>query len=88
MSFRRITTNYLKMIPKDKKYVLVAIYLYICKIYGLGADDHISFAVTVERRTKITEIYDFANSYLKSWFLDIPFYPTFVVRLNRLSCHP
>ncbi len=43
------------------------------------------FAVTIERRFKVTEMYDFANSYLKSWFPDIPSYPAFVMRLNRLS---
>lgn len=93
------------MIPRDKKYVLVAIYLYICNIYEqrlafecLRFSNNSSpkftdqelltiylFAVTVERRFKITEMYDFANSYLKSWFPDIPSYPAFVVRLNRLS---
>jgi hypothetical protein len=93
------------MIPGDKKYVLVAIYLYICNIYEQRltfeclrfsnnsrpkfTDQELMtiylFAATVERRFKITEMYDFANSYLKSWFPDIPSYPPFVVRLNRLS---
>jgi hypothetical protein len=30
-------------------------------------------------------MYDFANSYMKNWFPNIPSYPAFVVRLNRLS---
>lgn len=93
------------MIPGDKKYAFVSIYLYICNIYEERltfecprfsnnsrpkfTDQKLMticlFAATVEQRFKITEMYDFTNNYLKSWFPDLPSYPAFVVRLNRLS---
>jgi hypothetical protein len=43
------------------------------------------FAMHVEQRFKIKQIYEFADDYLRSWFPRLPSYTAFNVRLNRLS---
>ena len=49
---------------------LLTIYLY-CLMY--------------EDKRKLTEVHDYANRYLSSWFPKLPAYATFVARLNRMS---
>lgn len=95
----------LSMIPKAKKFKLIAIYLYICNLYNAKlkyscmrfsnnnepefTDQEIMtiylFAMHAEQRYKITQIYEYANGYLRSWFPLLPSYPAFNVRLNRLD---
>lgn len=43
------------------------------------------FAMHAEQRFKISQIYEFADGYLRSWFPSLPSYTAFNVRLNRLS---
>jgi len=43
------------------------------------------FAMHVEQRFKISQIYEYADGYLRSWFPRLPSYPAFNVRLNRLN---
>ena len=42
------------------------------------------FVTSQEKRSKIKEVYHFANSYLHSWFPKLPSYQAFNARLNRL----
>jgi hypothetical protein len=93
------------MIPKAKALKLIAIYLYVCKLYDeelkhlsqrytnndkpLFTDQEIMtlylFCIREEQRSKVSQIYDFADHYLRSWFPDLPSYQAFNNRLNRLS---
>jgi hypothetical protein len=43
------------------------------------------FCISQEQRTKIKQIYNFANDYLRSWFPKLPSYAAFNNRINRLS---
>jgi len=43
------------------------------------------FAINQEQRFTISQIYNFADNYLKSWFPKLPSYVAFVNRLNRLG---
>jgi len=43
------------------------------------------FCISQEQRTKIKQIYNFTNEYLRSWFPKLPSYAAFNNRLNRLS---
>lgn len=43
------------------------------------------FAINQEQRFTISQIYHFANNYLRSWFPKLPSYVAFVNRLNRLG---
>jgi len=43
------------------------------------------FCISLEQRTKIKQIYNFANEYLRSWFPKLPSYAAFNNRINRLS---
>jgi hypothetical protein len=43
------------------------------------------FAMHVEQRFKINQIYEYADGYLRSWFPRLPSYPAFNMRINRLS---
>ena len=43
------------------------------------------FCTNQEQRTKIKQIYQFADDYLRSWFPKLPSYAAFNNRLNRLS---
>jgi len=43
------------------------------------------FAMHAEQRFKISQIYEYADGYLRSWFPHLPSYPAFVMRINRLS---
>lgn len=43
------------------------------------------FSVQQEQRLSISQIYDFADQYLRSWFPALPTYQAFNNRLNRLS---
>ena len=43
------------------------------------------FCISQEQRTKIKQIYNFANEYLRSWFPKLPSYAAFNNRINRLS---
>lgn len=93
------------MIPKAKALRLIAIYLYICKLYHEELE-HLSqrysnndkpeftdqeimtlylFTVQQEQRFSISQIYSFADQYLRSWFPALPSYKAFNNRLNRLS---
>lgn len=42
------------------------------------------YGLLVEKKTKITDIYDFADNYLRSWFPDLGTYQQFNYRLNKL----
>ena len=42
------------------------------------------YGLLVEKRTQITDIYDFADNYLRSWFPDLGTYQQFNYRLNKL----
>ena len=95
----------LSMIPKVKELKLIAIYLYICKLYDTDfkysfmrfsnnkepefSDQEILtiylFAMQAEQRFKISQIYEYADGYLRSWFPRLPSYVAFNTRLNRLS---
>jgi hypothetical protein len=43
------------------------------------------FCISQEQRTKIKQIYNFADQYLRSWFPKLPSYAAFNNRINRLS---
>lgn len=43
------------------------------------------FAMHLEQRFLLRQIYDFANEYLRSWFPRLPSYTAFNMRVNRLS---
>lgn len=43
------------------------------------------FCIDQEQRTKIKQIYNFADDYLRSWFPKLPSYAAFNNRINRLS---
>lgn len=43
------------------------------------------FCINQEQRTKIKQIYNFADDYLRSWFPKLPSYSAFNNRINRLS---
>jgi hypothetical protein len=43
------------------------------------------FSVQEEQRFSISQVYAFANNYLRSWFPGLPSYKAFNNRLNRLS---
>ena len=43
------------------------------------------FCINQEQRTKISQIYCFADDYLRSWFPKLPSYSAFNNRINRLS---
>src|SRR5476651_790327 len=43
------------------------------------------FSVQQEQRFNISQIYDYADQYLRSWFPALPSYQAFNNRLNRLS---
>jgi len=43
------------------------------------------FCINQEQRTKIKQIYNFADEYLRSWFPKLPSYAAFNNRINRLS---
>ena len=43
------------------------------------------FCISQEQRTKIKQIYNFADEYLRSWFPKLPSYAAFNNRINRLS---
>jgi len=43
------------------------------------------FCISQEQRTKIKQIYTFADEYLRSWFPKLPSYAAFNNRINRLS---
>jgi hypothetical protein len=43
------------------------------------------FCISQEQRTKIKQIYKFADEYLRSWFPKLPSYAAFNNRINRLS---
>jgi hypothetical protein len=43
------------------------------------------FAMHVEQRFKISQIHEFADGYLRSWFPRLPSYTAFNMRINRLS---
>jgi len=43
------------------------------------------FCISQEQRTKIKQIHNFANEYLRSWFPKLPSYAAFNNRINRLS---
>jgi hypothetical protein len=43
------------------------------------------FCINQEQRTKIKQIYTFADEYLRSWFPKLPSYKAFNNRINRLS---
>ena len=43
------------------------------------------FCINQEQRTKIKQIYNFADQYLRSWFPKLPSYAAFNNRINRLS---
>ena len=43
------------------------------------------FCISQEQRTKIKQIYNFANDYMRSWFPKLPSYAAFNNRINRLS---
>lgn len=43
------------------------------------------FCIDQEQRTKIKQIYNFANDYLRSWFPKLPSYAAFNNQINRLS---
>jgi hypothetical protein len=43
------------------------------------------FCISQEQRTKISQIYCFADDYLRSWFPKLPSYAAFNNRINRLS---
>jgi hypothetical protein len=43
------------------------------------------FCISQEQRTKIKQIYNFADQYLRSWFPKLPSYKAFNNRINRLS---
>lgn len=43
------------------------------------------FCISQEQRTKIKQIYTFADEYLRSWFPKLPSYEAFNNRINRLS---
>jgi len=43
------------------------------------------FCISQEQRTRIKQIYNFANEYLRSWFPKLPSYAAFSNRINRLS---
>ncbi len=43
------------------------------------------FAINQEQRFTISQIYNFADNYLKSWFPKLPSYVAFVNRINRLG---
>nr|NQU92553.1 transposase [Bacteroidota bacterium] len=43
------------------------------------------FCISQENRTKIKQIYRFADEYLRSWFPKLPSYAAFNNRINRLS---
>ena len=93
------------MIPKAKALKLIAIYLYICKLYNEElqylcqrytnndkpnfTDQEIMtlylFTVQQEQRFSVSQVYAFADQYLRSWFPDLPSYKAFNNRLNRLS---
>lgn len=93
------------MIPKAKALKLIAIYLYICKLYNEElqylcqrytnndkpdfTDQEIMtlylFTVQEEQRFSVSQIYAFADQYLRSWFPALPSYKAFSNRLNRLS---
>lgn len=39
----------------------------------------------MQNRIKIKDIYNYTNNHLKKWFLDLPSYEAYVMRLNRLE---
>lgn len=44
------------------------------------------YCIIVEKRTAVTDIFNFADNYLRSWFPDLPkSYEGFLMRLNNLS---
>jgi len=43
------------------------------------------FCINQEQRTKIKQINNFADEYLRSWFPKLPSYAAFNNRINRLS---
>jgi hypothetical protein len=43
------------------------------------------FTVQQEQRFSVSQVYAFADQYLRSWFLALPSYKAFNNRLNRLS---
>jgi hypothetical protein len=43
------------------------------------------FCISQEQRTKIKQIHNFADEYLRSWFPKLPSYAAFNNRINRLS---
>ena len=43
------------------------------------------YTVHIEQRSKIKQIHQFADDYLRTWFPELPSYTAFVMRLNRLS---
>jgi len=43
------------------------------------------YCINQEQRTKIKQIYNFADEYLRSWFPKLPSYKAFNNRINRLS---
>jgi hypothetical protein len=43
------------------------------------------FAMHAEQRFKVSQIYEYADGYLRSWFPRLPSYVAFNMRINRLS---
>ena len=39
----------------------------------------------MQKRTDIKGIYNYTNNHLRDWFPDLPSYPAYVMRLNRLA---
>jgi len=65
----------------------------ICQRLSNNSDPHLTdqevitiflYGLLVEKRTQITDIYDFADNYLRSWFPDLGTYQQFNYRLNKL----
>ena len=43
------------------------------------------YCLIVEKRTKVSDMYDFANNHLRTWFPDLGSYQAFNDRLNKLN---
>ena len=91
--------------PEYKELRLIAIYMYISKLYESElqytcqrfsnnnspefTDQEVLtiylFVITQQQYFQITQIYKFADEYMRSWFPKLPSYAAFNNRLNRLS---
>lgn len=65
----------------------------VCQRMSNNSDPHLTdpevitifiYGLLVEKQTKISDIYDFADNHLRSWFPDLGTYQQFNYRLNKL----